>query len=202
MTTPTDRPILLLDVMSTLVYDPFLNEMPAYFGKTIDELIATKHPDAWVRFEHGEISEQTFYEIFFPDGPTIDAESFRAMLHDSYRLLDGIEELLGELREHGVPMHTLSNYPVWHEIIEEKTALSRWVNWTFVSCKMGVRKPDPRAYTLPARELGVSTSQCIFVDDRGSNCRAAVDVGMRAIKFESAPQLRDALIDLGVLPTT
>ena len=45
------RPVLLFDVMDTLVYEPFHHEMPAFFGLSFDELMAAKHPTAWVEFE-------------------------------------------------------------------------------------------------------------------------------------------------------
>ena len=45
------RPILLFDVMGTLVHDPFFEEMPEFFGLSFDELLAVKHPSAWVEFE-------------------------------------------------------------------------------------------------------------------------------------------------------
>ena len=52
---PADQPprVLLLDVMSNLVIDPFYEIMPAFFGMTFDEMMAAKHPTAWVEFEHG-----------------------------------------------------------------------------------------------------------------------------------------------------
>ena len=40
--------ILLLDVMGTLVYEPFHTELPAFFGMTLEELYAAKHPTAWI----------------------------------------------------------------------------------------------------------------------------------------------------------
>lgn len=195
----TTSPILLLDVMSTLVYDPFAVEMPAFFEMSLEELIARKHPDAWVRFERDEIDEQTFFDVFFPDGPAIDGEAFRAMLHDSYRFLDGIEELLAELHEAGVEMHALSNYPVWWEIIEHELSLSRFLSWSFVSCKTGVRKPDAGAYLGAAGALEVDPGRCLFVDDRRSNCDAARATGMDAVRFTGAAALREALAARGVL---
>ncbi|MDA1267103.1 MAG: hypothetical protein O2816_18645, partial [Planctomycetota bacterium] len=60
MTAVTD-PILLLDVMSTLVVDPFYQEIPAFFGLSLDELLAQKDPRAWVDFEQDAIDEATFF---------------------------------------------------------------------------------------------------------------------------------------------
>ncbi|TXD35350.1 HAD family phosphatase [Lujinxingia vulgaris] len=196
----SDTPILLLDVMSTLVYDPIAHEIPAFFDLPLPRLFEVKHPTAWVDFEHGELTEDDFYDIFLPPpyGP-VDGERLKAVLHDAYRWLDGIEELLAELREANIAMHTLSNYPVWYEVIESSLTLSRYLPWTFVSCNTGVRKPHPRAYLGAASTLGVDPARCIFVDDRLKNCEAARQVGMRAIVFESADQLRDELITHGVL---
>lgn len=191
--------ILLLDVMSTLVYDPFAVEMPEFLGVSFQEIIARKTPEHWPRFERDEISEEEFYKNFYLEGPPIDGEGLKQVLFDSYRFLDGIEPLLEELSARGVEMHTLSNYPVWWEIIERKLELSRYVEWTFVSCKMGVRKPDPKAYTIPLAALDAAPHECLFVDDRGINCRAAAEVGLHAVKFEGAEALRKSLVEHGVL---
>ena len=69
----------------------------------------------------------------------------------------------------------------------------------FVSYQLGVRKPAPEAYLKPMKQLQVHPSNCIFVDDRQENCDAAIEVGMEAILFENATQLRTALEKLGVL---
>ena len=190
---------LLLDVMGTLVYDPFHREMPAFFGMSLPELLAAKHPDAWVRFEHGEIDEPTFLERFFADGRAYDHEAFVEHVARAYRLLDGVEPLLDALREAGAPMHALSNYPSWYRRIEERLGLSRWLEWSFVSCETGVRKPDPEAYLGAARALRLPAERCVFVDDRADNCAAARAVGMDAIRFEGAAALRDALGARGLL---
>ena len=77
--------------------------------------------------------------------------------------------------------------------------LERWVRWSFVSCKTQVRKPDAAAYLGAAHTLGVQPAQCVFIDDREKNCRGAVAAGMRAIHFVDVAQLRQALVEFGVL---
>lgn len=191
--------MLFLDVMGTLVHDPFHEEIPAFFGMTLRELLAVKHPSAWVRFEHGELGEDELLASFFADGRAIDGRAFVEMLRASYRWLEGIEPLLSELRARGVPMHALSNYPCWYRLIEERLALSRYVAWSFVSCETGLRKPDPEAYRSACRALEVSPAQCLFVDDRESNCDAARHVGMDAVVFTDARALSNALRERGLL---
>jgi len=40
--------VLLWDVMSTLVYDPFFVDVPKFFGVTLKEIYETKDPTIWL----------------------------------------------------------------------------------------------------------------------------------------------------------
>ena len=191
--------VLLLDVMDTLVRDPFYEDVPAFFEMDLPTLIATKDPHAWPAFERGEIDEHEMLASFFADRRTFDHDAFRAHVKAGYVMLPGIEALLAELAERGVRMYALSNYPTWSEWIDERVGLSRFLDWRFVSWRTGVRKPDPEAYRLPLRELGVDADECLFVDDRESNCVAARREGINAHRFENAEGLREELVRRGLL---
>ncbi len=188
--------VLLWDVMDTLVYDPFNREIPEYFGLTHAELLAQKHPTAWIELEHGRLEPQAYLRTMFRDPRQIDPERFERHVRSAYRFMEGTEALLKELATQGTEMHALSNYPVWYRWIEDELSLSRYVKWSFVSCQTGLRKPDPEAFRHAAEQLGRSPGDCVFIDDRQKNCDAAASVGMRTIRFESASQIRDALTEL------
>jgi HAD superfamily hydrolase (TIGR01509 family) len=193
------RSIVLWDVMGTLVHDPFFVEMPEFFGMTFDGMLEAKHPSAWVEFELGERSEESFLDSFFADGRDFDRRGFVSTIRSSYRWLPGLEELLAELRAADSAMHAFSNYPVWYQLIEERLRPSRFLDWTFVSCITGLRKPDAAAYAHVLNQLGVPAEQCVFVDDRSSNCEAARQAGIRSVLFEGVGPLRESLRDAGVL---
>jgi len=61
------------------------------------------------------------------------------------------------------------------------------------SSKVGVRKPDPRIYTMMCELLAVEPAACIYLDDLGINCKPAAQLGMTAIKVETEAQALDAL---------
>lgn len=193
------RPILLFDVMDTLVHEPFYREIPAFFGLSLEELIAEKHPAAWVEFELGRLSEAQFLASFFRDGRDFDRIGFVRAVRAAYRWLPGMEPLLGALAARGYAIHALSNYPEWYRLIDERLALSRFLEWSFVSCRTGVRKPDARAFVDAAATLGVEPAQCLFVDDREANCAAARAQGMEAIRFGGAEALETELARRGLL---
>jgi HAD superfamily hydrolase (TIGR01509 family) len=170
--------------MDTLVRDPFREVMPAFFGMTLAEMMHAKHPNAWRRFEQGELTEAEFLPQFFADGRGYDHEGFRQAIRRAYAWLDGMEELLALLAAEGRSMHVLSNYPVWHTWIEERLGLSRYLAWSFVSCNLGIRKPDPEIFRRAARDLGLSPAECLLVDDREVNCEGARSVGMQALRYD------------------
>lgn len=194
--------LLLLDVMGTLVHDPIEKEITDFFASDRESLFQATRRDLWVRFEEGNATEEDFARDFFLDGRTFDYAAFKAMLLDAYRPLDGIEALLQALHAQGHAMVALSNYPVWYEMIQGKMPFSDLLDWRFVSCLTGHRKPSPLAYLGPLGEYEVAAEDTLFVDDRGSNCKAAHDLRIPAVKFESAEQLRRELVRRGFLLET
>jgi HAD superfamily hydrolase (TIGR01509 family) len=193
------RPVVLFDVMGTLVHDPFFVEVPAFFGTDLRTLVQHKHPTAWVDFELGTIDENELGRRFFADERELDVGGLKAAMVEAYRWLPGIEDLLERLQTRGVAMHVLSNYPCWYRLIEDKLRISRYLPWTFVSCHTGARKPDLAAYRNAAAHLGVSCDACLFVDDRALNCQGARAVGMHAIEFTDADALGRELHARGLL---
>jgi HAD superfamily hydrolase (TIGR01509 family) len=191
--------IVLWDVMDTLVRDPFRDAMPAFFGMTLQEMLAAKHPTAWGRFERGETSEDEFLASFFEDGRAYDTAGFTRCIREAYAWIGGMEDLLASLRARGHAMHVLSNYPEWYRWIEERLGVSRYVPWTFVSCRTKLRKPEPQAFLAAARALDMAPGDCVLIDDRARNCDAAIAVGLRAVEFRGdAAKLREELAALGV----
>ena len=58
-----------------------------------------------------------------------------------------------------------------------------------LSYQVGVAKPDPRIYQIAARQLGVETEACLFIDDVEQNITAARYAGMHGITYSSNEQL-------------
>jgi HAD superfamily hydrolase (TIGR01509 family) len=177
--------VLLLDVMDTLVRDPFFEDVPALFGLSLEELFAQKHPTLWLDFERGEVSEEELLRGYFADGREWDFQSLPRTLEEGYAWLPGAQEALRRLRAApGLRLHALSNYPVWYRNIEAKLRLSEHLEWSFVSCETGTRKPDAAAFEGAAAALGVPPGACVLVDDSASNCAAAEALGLGAVRFQ------------------
>ncbi|KAL9268693.1 Flavin mononucleotide hydrolase 1, chloroplatic-like protein [Drosera capensis] len=195
-------PVLLFDVMGTIVRDPFYEEIPAFFGMSLKELIECKHPTAWVEFEKGLIDEVELAKKFFKDGRQFDLEGLKLCMKNGYFYIDGVEGLLKALKQSNYEMHAFTNYPVWYQLIEDKLKLSAYLSWTFCSCLSGKRKPDPDFYVEVLHHLDVEPASCIFIDDRLENVEAARNAGIAGIHFTKAKSLRENLCQLGVDSST
>ncbi len=192
--TRRDRPVLLLDVMDTLVADPAYDVVLAFFGMSKADFFAVKSKTAYDAFERGLLTESEFRARYFTDGRDFDLDRLKDLLFEGYRWIDGIPALLDDLAAAGYEMHALSNYSIWTEMIESKLGLSRWMTWAFASHRTGHRKPEPQAYLGAAEALGREPGECLFVDDREKNVAGARAVGMPALRFTSAQKLRAELI--------
>ncbi|KAJ7978246.1 Haloacid dehalogenase-like hydrolase family protein [Quillaja saponaria] len=199
-TSGSDRkqPILLFDIMDTVVRDPFYQDIPAFFGMSLKELIECKHPTAWIEFEMGRIDEMELARIFFKDGRHFDLEGLKSCMREGYSYIEGIEELLLTLKQNNYEMHAFTNYPIWYKLIEDKLKVSTYLSWTFCSCSNGKRKPDPEFYLEVLTQLKVDPKSCIFIDDRLKNVEAAIEVGINGVHFKNASSLREDLSLMGI----
>ncbi len=194
------RRVLLVDIMDTVVVDPFFHGgVESFFGATVAELYKSIRPGIWLRFERGEIDEDEYYANFFADGRAVDGPALVQWMRTRYRFVDGMEALLSDAGAAGIEIYALSNYPVWWRVIEEQLLLSRYLQWRYVSCMTGVRKPAPQAYIGPTQDLGVAPQRCLFTDDRQSNVSAAQELGMHGHTFTDTAGLRAKMEAMGWL---
>ncbi|XP_021680594.2 flavin mononucleotide hydrolase 1, chloroplatic isoform X3 [Hevea brasiliensis] len=191
---------------------------------SFEELIESKHPTAWIEFEKGMIDEMQLSKKFFKDGRSFDLEGLKNCMRRGYSYIDGVAELLYDLKQNNYEMHAFTNYPIWYDeidlsyyrlraemahhplqiviyrykMIEEKLNISTYLSWTFCSCIYGKRKPDLDFYLEVLRHLNVDPTSCIFVDDRLTNVKAATEVGIVGLHFKSANMLREDLSRIGI----
>ena len=114
--------------------------------------------------------------------------------------IPGTVEILRELKARGVRCYALTN-------MEAETYPSRleryefmgWFDGTVVSAFEGTAKPDPVIFIRLLERFGLSPHATVMIDDSRRNGEAARGIGMQAVLFESADQLRRALAELRLL---
>ncbi len=151
-----DTPILVFDLMDTVVVDPFFTELPRLFGARLAALHKTRDPTAWPAFERGELDEEGFLARLYPQGCPAEAPTpveLRDAIIGSYRFVEGMPELLGELRHEGHALWALSNYPVWIEHARAQLGLDALFDGMLASYQLQARKPEHQAYQRAAARI-------------------------------------------------
>ena len=74
--------------------------------------------------------------------------------------------------------------------------IEQYFDVALASGDVGVGKPDARFYQMMVDQLGVTTVECIFTDDKPKYCRAAVALGMQTIVYTSFAQFKTDLESL------
>jgi putative hydrolase of the HAD superfamily len=204
---------VIFDFGGVITSSPFeaFNRLEAERGLPHDFVrrVNATNPDnnAWARFERGEIDATQFDALFAAEasaqGHTLDGAAVLAVLAGTVR--PAMVAALDQLATAGYRIACITNtMPTGHgagmarscDRADALEAVFARFEYVIESSKAGVRKPDPRIYTMMCEYLAVPPAACIYLDDLGINCKPAAAMGMHAIKVTSGDQ---ALIDLSAV---
>jgi putative hydrolase of the HAD superfamily len=161
------------------------------------------HAKAFEPWERGEITlDEYLNAVVFYEPRNFSREEFFAVMCEQSKLLpDGAVCILKELAaSHKCVVGALNNEArETHEFRVEKFGLRQYLKFTFTSCYMGLRKPDPQIYSRALGIVGMRADRTLFIDDRLENVAAAAAVGMKAVRFTGEDALRRDLQSLEVL---
>jgi HAD superfamily hydrolase (TIGR01509 family) len=87
----------------------------------------------------------------------------------------------------------------WMDDFFTKHQLHELFDEVVLSGEEGVTKPSTVIFELMASRLGLSTSECLMIDDILENCEGAERAGMDAVHYTSNAELLDALYERRVL---
>ena len=81
----------------------------------------------------------------------------------------------------------------WDDVrlmINERWKMADAFDQIVLSAEVKIGKPDPRIFKLALENLGVAPEEAVFIDDFAHNIEGARAVGMHAIQFQTAEQIR------------
>lgn len=121
-------------------------------------------------------------------------ETLGEALAPSVRLLDELRA--GDCRLYALTNWSRETFP--HA--RERYGFLAWFDGIVVSGEERLAKPDPAIFRLLMERHGLRPERTVFIDDSAGNVEAAARLGMHAIHFRDATQLRGELARLGVAP--
>src|SRR5579863_1582004 len=168
----------------------------------LDDFLARICSRQWhLAHDLGADTEQSCRELAaqYPE----HAELIMAWSDRSEEMIGGVltptVEVLAELRSAGVRCFLLSN-------MEPDKFVLRRARYDFfdlaegcvISGLEGVAKPDQKIFEILLSRYGLTPAGTVFIDDLPANVAAAAELGVVAIQFTTAAQLRSDLRDLGL----
>jgi 2-haloacid dehalogenase len=108
-------------------------------------------------------------------------------------------EVLAEVTTGGTRCLALSNMePATFAARRARFAFMNWFDGCVISGIEGVAKPDPRIFQILLRRYRLEPAATVFIDDAPANVEAARGLGMRALRYTGAGELRSQLRSLGL----
>ena len=144
---------------------------------------------------------------YHPEHPGLEQEIKGSTLTQiqqmHYDFLDGFEQLIRDLHNHGVKtaVVTSSNMPKMESVYRYQPAFKSLFDAILTSEDFERSKPDPDCYLKAAERLGVKKDECIVFEDSFNGLRSGRAAGMRVVGLattnsaESISGLSDIQID-------
>lgn len=154
----------------------------------------------WMSYECGKVDEEECYQLL-SNQYRLQGGDLATAIQKGREASDYNHDLIAALWRFkkaapGVRFIMASNISLPdYMALQERWGHPFWslFDYSFPSCKVGVRKPSPRFYRHLLRKTGASPHQTAFVDDRPENVLAAAALGMRGVLFEAADALSRSL---------
>lgn len=156
----------------------------------------------WARMDRGSMTEDQAVESICARVPRRLHGAVEALVkHWDEPLLpvEGMEELIRELKESGYGIYLLSNASFRQHEYWPRIGGSRYFDATLISADEGLVKPQPEIYRLALERFDLRPEECFFIDDLPANVEgASVCVISGAVFHGSAAELRLVLRAAGV----
>ena len=153
-----------------------------YIHRTHPDLTQEEICTPWFRANAGEL---TSLDIWREMGFTEDPVKLEKEYLDTLELNDGVLDFLKEAKGKYHLALISNDSSGWSHYVREKFQLNSYFDVISISGDIGIKKPDERIFRMTLEKLGIPAADCIYVDDRVKNLKAAALLGMHAIQLNS-----------------
>lgn len=199
-TAPGTVEVLLYDFGGVIIeidFDRVFARWSELSGVPFEQVKARfRHEDEYNAHERGELPTLSFFDWV---RCAIGFDLSDAQVQDGWERVLGPEiaptvEAIRRLQSR-IPQYLFSNTNVEHHRVwaARHAQALRPMRRAFISCEIGLRKPDRKAFDYVAREIGVDPSRILFFDDTLPNVEGARAAGLQAVHVRSPADVLDAV---------
>lgn len=156
----------------------------------------------WARMDRGSMTEAEALESVchrLPQRLHEAAEQMICRWDEPLVPVEGMYELVEELKKMGYGLYLLSNASVRQPEYWKRLPVSRFFDGTLISANVKLVKPQFEIYDLLLETFGLKAEECFFVDDAIGNIEGAFCRGIAGAVFHmDVAELRKNLNAAGV----
>ncbi len=184
---------------ATLVYDQLTSLLS--LDKQKIKACLSESSSLGAAYRKGEITREVFWQKALAYWhKNYDWQKLNKLWLKSYQLKPEVYQIVQQLYQKGYRLGILSN------IVEDRFAyldkqakLSFYFSAMVLSYQDHVLKPEKQAFELIIKRLKIkNTNKAVYIDDKEIHVNAALKLGLHALVFQNASQLKEDLKILGV----
>ncbi len=141
----------------------------------------------WGYMDKGTMEEVDFLALVqsrLPESAREDARIALEQWDDYMEPINGMLQLVKELKEKGYKLYLLSNAGLRYHRRLEKHAAMQLLDERFISAEHLCVKPNREIYETFLSKYSLRPEECVFIDDMPANIEGCKAVGMDGIVFE------------------
>ena len=180
---------IVLDMYGVIVKQTGDDFVP-YVQRTFPNLNIEEIHTPWFKADIGEITSLKVWEALGFQG---DLEKIEKEYLDTIELSDGFIDFIEKVKGKYKLAIISNDSGRWSKYLREKFDINKYFDVISISGDLKIQKPDERIFLLTTTKLGVNAEDCIYVDDRTGNLKAAKKVGMKPILLNSRNESFDGV---------
>lgn len=170
---------IIFDMYGVIMKDPYGGLMP-YVNQYFPTLKYNDVYPLWVKASLGETDLSAFWSGL---GFDQDSQTLEKLYLDGIEMDTRFGLIASALKERYKLALLTNDIAQWSLFLREKFDLDRYFDCILVSGEIGVKKPNPRIYAMALERLQLPAADCLFVDDRAVNLKAASKLGIHTVQF-------------------
>ncbi len=194
---------ILFDLGGVLVTEPF-----PVMESLLSGLSGRPYPQVrearklfWTDYELGRMGGREFMERWIGElDMDVSAEELFSKTFGFIKVKEDVLDVVKRIRSSGDYLLGVisNNTDEWAEHCGDALGLGDLFDAWIISSHHHIKKPDREIYGLAAERLGLTTGDCLFIDNRERNVQGAEAAGMKGLHFRDAEQLEADLNRLGI----
>ena len=200
---------IFFDIGGVVVDAPMANylKLGCQFFQCDQETLKAATAEHLGALETDRIKSEEFWELVSASvaaggGNAIPAWKFKGfwegLLTDNLNVNQDLLDLVRRLKAH-CRVAVLSNVIKEHAVILQKEKVYDYFNPVVLSCKVGLRKPEPKVFAKAAELSKTTPGRCLLVDDSVENLEAAEKAGWRIYHYRDLDDFKMSMCKMGLI---